>query len=1154
MLSSADREMLEVVRFFSIRGLEAGYLVPTETGLAKSIMDAHGQLAAYLRRSCLHDYSLQPKGPESKVQVRTWLVKEDALVETKSSLYRPETNGDPRIWIYDLSKHANAGNLLAIFAHENDLYVVNTSMPGLLESASISSSPFSRVLDLLAAAKNKPLDDKFTEWNLRLLRSFFSEASKGEEVFLRIDKGFLDQIGQDIGGDAGFLDALRVGPTWKNQRRGFVQQILDLVSQRNTSIRLRIDSYKDPGDFDTTYRNVSAPTYLPYLAALVRNDAERDGAAYYEALKADIDLNGAFGSNEMAQLEPVWADLQNWTNQVNGRFGKFRFRTLGGYSRIGVPRSQSILQQGDIEYLSVVFVQSEIRPGQELSDKQITRIFNEAKVSHRLFSAPFQSALVNEVFEQPIRAAINAAYVDWDGTLPKKTDNIRSFDSSQSASTAPEGDIGLCLSLIQHEPLQLAPLWRLPAIQDSGRFELKYEELKWKGSFVDTEGATCELSPKNSDTVWKIAEKAYDQAIQLDLHCFGNEDDEATKISISLPMRQLWILVPSFDGANGGIELRQGDLPASGQAYLLASPKNVGRLQNYLNREKPKHNLITAIGLPDDWLLVCLVECSGLKDEQRMLPDGADTAHPKPRPIRFIGGRSIRRGYSRMYLPYDLPSIELDALDGVSITSSDGLKIEELQYGQASTLIGSTVLKPLRRFRLRLPHSNSALYRILAMQGGSILGHATLRIAGQGGDVVETGQPFSLDSMGRPMASNEGLSGVLHISALDENFSALTQEELFNLSASDIGSSARYALHEPGTREMFLDALAQSGGFDVGVARELIKRLLLSTGESGEPLLMLLELRSLGNLEISTTHKGHISRIHPVEPALYELPVRYQSKPVYGVAGTLRLSHWELIAREREAWSAYRSDNVSATHQAWRLVAENVEMVESVCRRAGFRHVVHPSVSIAAWSADLEIVRSESFRNPMESIGSAQEGAVRFNASRGRFTAKAANCKYELWKVRDLDLGIDNLYVLADQGKFSYIRDSRWGVWAAIDAFALFVSTFPNMAGVHPVPITYAKKDGTLWLPARISLPCVLERALILCGGDTPEVNMLQESENIDSSIRIPLSMKAGERPLFTANRFYGDMAKGRWLAYRWVPEPVARVVARKLGAALDIV
>lgn len=997
------------------------------------------------------------------------------------------------------------------------------------------------------------LNDKFSEWNLRLLRGFFSEASRGEEVFLRVDKGLLDQLGQDIGGDKGFLQAVRQGPAWAKPLDSMVERTESLVKQRRYPSERQWVEYKDPGDIDLDYRGTRAPTYLPYLAALVRNDSEHS-TAYYDGLSDDLKLKHAFGSIEMQRMEQAWVDLEKWTNDLGGRFGFFKLRKLGGYSRIGVPRSQSILQHKDVNELVNAFLQAEVRAGHEITEQEITRVLNEVKASRWSYSAAFQSALEKEVFKQPIRAAISAAYADWDGTIPAKIKINQEQGTPGTSSVSSESGLRLCLAVIKQEPLTLAPLWWVPALQDTGHFRLTQGEIDWDGNFSGTEGSACARNPDRYGSTWEVAKQAYSGPVQFRIECFADSDAEPTTAEVLLPERQLWILVPAFDGSSGDIELREGGLPGNGSAYLLAPPKNSNRLRGYLEREQPGHSIVLAEGLPPDWLLVCLPDCATLKDDQRLLPDGDKGSHPPPRAIRFVGGRSVTRGYSRMYLPYDLPTIELDAPQGTQLKCPDGLRLEEDRAPIRNDADSGGNFLPRKRYRIELASSSSAAYLIQAVLNGKLLAQAKLRTAGLGGELVDTGQPFSLDNQGRATSSREGLSGVLSQPIESDSVPILTKEDLFELPITSIGSPSGQNPHPCGAREWFLDSLAQSGSINYGVARDQILRLFHDTGEKVDPPLILLELRSRGHLEISTTHKGYMSRIHAVEPTVFELPISSVGKRAYGVTGTLRLSHWELIENETSAWFAYRVVGRRQRFQPLRLLSDDEELVQLACEIYGLRFAKDPAVAIANWSADIANVRKEVFSNCMESIGSTQDDATRFNADRGVFTARPAGNAIELWKIRDLDIGMDNLYVLSDRGGFAFIRDSRWGIWIALDAFAQWVERNLPINGVHPIPITYETNGGTLWLPARISLPNILERALVLCSGDSPEVIVIQHKADMSSNDRIALSTREGWPSVVSVNCFYSDMAKGRWLAYHWVPRPVASLVAEKLGATLDII
>lgn len=157
MLGRSDRSIEEAMRIFASHGVEAGYLVPTDTGLSKSIMDAHAQLRGYLERSGIHDYSNQSLGPEGKRLVAAWHVGLEGMEAATASLYRPQTKqGDPRIWVTGLSKHAMAGNLVAVLAWGNEIYFANLSANGLLTSAADAGSPLGSLLRSMARAADEP--------------------------------------------------------------------------------------------------------------------------------------------------------------------------------------------------------------------------------------------------------------------------------------------------------------------------------------------------------------------------------------------------------------------------------------------------------------------------------------------------------------------------------------------------------------------------------------------------------------------------------------------------------------------------------------------------------------------------------------------------------------------------------------------------------------------------------------------------------------------------------------------------------------------------------------------------------------------------------------------------------------------------------------
>ena len=180
MLSESDVSVSKVLAVFASYGLEVCLLVPTETGMNKSIMDATDDsvddsiqgVRSYFESRGIHNYSSQPQGTENKVTKSVYYVYADHIEETKASLYRPNTkNGDPRIWFYGLKEYAVPYNLLAILFHQESLYLVNCSDKTIFDSIFISSSPLGKL-----ASYSKP---KETDLALELYDKLKNVSSLG---------------------------------------------------------------------------------------------------------------------------------------------------------------------------------------------------------------------------------------------------------------------------------------------------------------------------------------------------------------------------------------------------------------------------------------------------------------------------------------------------------------------------------------------------------------------------------------------------------------------------------------------------------------------------------------------------------------------------------------------------------------------------------------------------------------------------------------------------------------------------------------------------------------------------------------------------------------------------------------------------------------
>lgn len=149
MLAKSDFPVADALALLGTFGLEAALLVPTPTGLDKSIFDATSSLREYLDERGYHDFANQPQGQDHKVVRATYFVRPAALEKSKVSLYRPPTKkGDPRIWLGAATRaNAAAFNLLALTVIDDTLYVLNMSDPAVRASLGDPASPFRRVVD-----------------------------------------------------------------------------------------------------------------------------------------------------------------------------------------------------------------------------------------------------------------------------------------------------------------------------------------------------------------------------------------------------------------------------------------------------------------------------------------------------------------------------------------------------------------------------------------------------------------------------------------------------------------------------------------------------------------------------------------------------------------------------------------------------------------------------------------------------------------------------------------------------------------------------------------------------------------------------------------------------------------------------------------------
>ena len=164
MLAKSDISISSIIKIFKTYGVRCSFLVPTETGLNKAIMDAGSSLRQFLSDNKIHNYEAQKTGPENKIIISGYFVYEDKIEETKISLYRPNTkSGDPRIWFSNLKTYAKPFNLLALTFLNKKIYIINSSNKELISSLTDSNSSLRKIFSDASESLSEVAEELLTK-------------------------------------------------------------------------------------------------------------------------------------------------------------------------------------------------------------------------------------------------------------------------------------------------------------------------------------------------------------------------------------------------------------------------------------------------------------------------------------------------------------------------------------------------------------------------------------------------------------------------------------------------------------------------------------------------------------------------------------------------------------------------------------------------------------------------------------------------------------------------------------------------------------------------------------------------------------------------------------------------------------------------------
>jgi hypothetical protein len=993
----------------------------------------------------------------------------------------------------------------------------------------------------------------FTEWNSLLLEEYFSPEKAGQDVWIPTTRIELEGIGVHKGGANGLIEAVKQGPSWLHVSGHIAKKAKQLARQRLSPTK-RPYGYLDPNGNQDIFQGSNAPTYLPYIALWVLAVSEAGESGFYAKVR-DL-INDSFPNNTGQEMEAVWNDLAYWsTGQQQGRFGRFKVNVLGEHRFVGMAYAQAMVTYKDIDGINRLFGSCRLLPGQTLSNGEFSQILEYGLRSNYL-SAGLKDAMGKLSYRDHLKQFLSAYLEFWDGYVPKRLSYSSGTLTDQIVTSLDDNDELSIILRIKNlkETLCWEIGWRLPAIVTGVNYAIKVDDDYETKAKLELAGTHIHsISSVSQAKAWCALNKSASQNVESTLFYTGS-DGERNERQINLRQSKIRVLVSDKPDPSLDDSFIEREMPLAGAVYLLYSHVEYSSLERYLLNEKIEHQPVSSediTGLPDQWGLIYINCTKNLTAEQRAsIVDEEPVAFAKAR-IRLVGGKPVIGAGSKKYAYYDLPIIELEAPTGAVLVSA-GLSFEELFNAEKGCV---------RRFQYTLNDGGGSSFQIKALLDDDVLCTAGLQVLTAGGGGSSKYRPnFSIDKFGRPLPDASGLRGaIIGDNLIDDIELAIDYFQPDEKVFLNRNGSIIWEFMESNISAQFLDSIAATinGSMTYGVARDQIRRLANNIGINDiEPALLIRDLRCRGHVEIETDAKGHMVRVCAVPATIYSLPIKdFEQRQLYGICGSISLPQWKKLTQAADIRFFVKS-NSSHYFPVVYIVPYEDTTIKFIQEFAKFLAVDLPIKTLSQWLGSVKEIKENLNWYPEQ--GFRPNYLERLNPGRGMFNAATnvlvnSSRKCDFFRYEDPQIKGMRVYKLGVTygdgfSKYSFIQDSRWGVWMAMSAFAELVSGQPYMiADASPWPLHYDSLTGCLWIPARMEPPFSIERVLALCAGDAPMVIQVT-SEMGDDSI---LLLEKNQRLIGNVSRVYSDMANGKWLCYQSVPRVIASKVAYLLGGEL---
>ncbi len=978
----------------------------------------------------------------------------------------------------------------------------------------------------------------FVAWNDLLLSHFFNPAVAGEEVFLLVTTQDLDSFGMRLGGEEGLIEAVKEGPPWLLAYSDLAEATRRLVAQRTHPIKPA--RYVDPCELNRIYLGFDAPTYLPFLALWVLAASKATEGFYAGVAK----LSGKnFEPTQQCRevIQRTWSDLERWTKKCDGNFGKFEARQLGAHSFVGLAKAQSLVVEKDAKGLPKLFYACRLRPSRKIAPHDFMDLRNVAHDAYYL-SAGLRIAFNDIAYKDPLIQILERHLSEWDGKNPQET---KDPERTQKNPTSVDRYISVCLELKPRVDgkNEWSIHWEAPRVFDTSRFNLTHtdsnESVSWELDVDEYGSSAFTLSADHQSKARFLLSNASENSIEFVAHQSQQYQDETVgEAYLIFPARKIRLLRwdPVFQE-----KLIEDKLPLFGPCYVLHQMKQSNSLGRNLASGKSGWQLFESEGLPADWRMGLVQRCELLSDREReSLTDYIEEDNIKAR-VTLRGGRRVSVGGGRIYAFYDLPYVDIES-DASASVQYEGLSLNEVSISNELTSSRSAT----KRYQIRIEDNSISRFQINVVSGQKILATTILKVSTESTRRLGSEKVFGVGPFGDRSIEGAYVLGVLRgpngqvLDALTDSTSLSREDQKFSL------YEASQSLSTPSKNiaSQFLDSLGDLGSIAYGSARDQLLRLARQVNIEIRPVIMLMELRSLGHLELETDESGHLIRVHSVPPVVYSLPLDHGEWRMFSVLGSLRLGHWA----DCQAWfGGFATFYTTGEHllPGMIIVSRDETSIKDFVEISDFDYANRPALQVAEWSKGIKesdaLLSQYGMESPSIDFGSLTkfiaDGATFSNVASGNLSVEKS-VGVSLFRFEDPRIQGLTAYLLGRAlgtgiAKYSFLKDSRIGLWIVLGAFANFIRESFSRGDVYPWPLHYSRTNAELYIPAKLKPPFLIERALILCSGRIPDV-MGSPPNNVSD--------------------VYGKFLEGIWLRYRNIPIGLARILASKLEAKLSLI